>query len=207
MLSFALLINNSVASDKTPDATKQSTKAVNNDIKKGYNFDDMFDKKKASATQNTKDSIDISEFKKDSDEEYEQVKTDYYYKHEYVSPERLNNVVMGSCFAIKNNEDLKNDCLANTKNDDSWCFSIKNKNMMNSCLGQVKRDDSYCFSSRDKDMMNACVAVTRRDESYCFSVNNEDVKNSCLAQTKYDNSWCFSINNTNMKNACLAIVP
>ena len=207
LLSFTFLLNNAVASDKPSGATEQLEKVTkDSSIKKGYDFDRMFNKAGTQSKNKADNSIDVSKFKKDADDEYDQVKSDYYYKHEYVPPERVNSVVSGSCYAINNNDDLKNDCIANIKNDDNWCFSINSKNLMNSCLGQVKRDSSYCFSVNDNDMKNACLASTKRDSSYCFSANNEDIKNSCLAETKYERDWCFSIKNTNIKNACLAIV-
>jgi hypothetical protein len=205
MLLLFLSTDHTLASNIEPDASVNKQKEEMIKKKKSYDFDSMFSKKKTKPTTSSSNKIDVSQFKKNSEEEYSNVETDYYYKHEYVPPERVDSVVSGSCYAI-NNDDLKNDCIANTKNDDDWCFSINDKNLMNSCLGQLKIDSSYCFSINDNDMKNACLASTKQDSSYCFSANNEDIKNSFLAQTKYERDWCFSINNTNIKNACLAIV-
>lgn len=200
-----------LTSDNVSDVSQQlkdnaaKTEKVK-ELKEVYDFDSMFSKDKGRKSAKKEDSIDVSQFSQDAEDEYSQVKTDYFYKHEYVPPERLNEgVVMANCFAIENNEDLKRDCLAIAKGDDNWCFAIESKNMRNSCLGQVKNNANYCFSVEDQDMRNACLASAKGDSQYCFAVDNQDIRNSCLAQTIHGRDQCFAIDNTNIRNACLAI--
>lgn len=47
------------------------------------------------------------------------------------------------CYSIKD-VDMKNDCLAVTKNDKNKCYSIKDKDMKNSCLARIGGQKSKC---------------------------------------------------------------
>jgi len=194
------------ASDNQSEATPEQKKTKITAAKQAYDFDSMFSENKKKHPPKVDSKIDVSQFKKDAEGEYNNVKNDYYHKHEYVPPSQNSSLQNGgNCFFIEHNEDMKNDCLANAKSDYNWCFNINNKDLQYSCLGQVKKDPNQCFSINNKNMMNACLASAKMDSNYCFNVNNKNLQNSCLAQTKHDKSWCFLINNENMKNACLAI--
>lgn len=63
-------------------------------------------------------------------------------------------------------------------------FQIKMKKNM--CLAQAKNDKSYCYSIYgNNDQKNMCLGKVTGDSSYCYSIyNDSNAKNSCLAQTK-----------------------
>jgi hypothetical protein len=61
------------------------------------------------------------------------------------------------CYSIKDS-DLKNQCLAETRNEKSRCYSIKNADLKNSCLARVGGNKSQCYSIKDKDQKQRCLA-------------------------------------------------
>ena len=55
-----------------------------------------------------------------------------------------------NCYSIKDS-DLKNSCLAVTKNEKSRCYAIKGRDLKNICLAQVGKEKSRCYSIKDRD--------------------------------------------------------
>ncbi len=61
------------------------------------------------------------------------------------------------CYAIKD-ADLKNQCLAITKNSISRCYAIKDNDLKNGCLAQVGGQKNRCYSIKDNDLKHRCLA-------------------------------------------------
>ena len=62
-----------------------------------------------------------------------------------------------NCYSIKD-ADLKNSCLAVTKNEKARCYSIKDRDLKNGCLAQVGNETSRCYSIKDRDQKQRCLA-------------------------------------------------
>ena len=65
--------------------------------------------------------------------------------------------------------------------DSSKCYSIKDSDMKNDCLASTKNDKSKCYSIRDADTKNSCLARVGKEKSKCYSIKDKDDKQSCLA--------------------------
>jgi hypothetical protein len=63
-----------------------------------------------------------------------------------------------NCYSIKS-PDLKNHCLATTKDEKSRCYAIKDPDMKNSCLAKVGKEKSRCYSIKDRDQKQRCLAA------------------------------------------------
>jgi hypothetical protein len=64
------------------------------------------------------------------------------------------------------------------------CYSIKDADLKNYCLASSKNSDSYCFSIHVQDTKNQCLAHVRKQKSYCYSIKDHDTKNLCLSKIK-----------------------
>jgi hypothetical protein len=61
------------------------------------------------------------------------------------------------CYSIKD-QDLKNHCLAITKQRKSHCYSIKGNDLKNSCLAEIEGRKNRCYSIKDRDQKQRCLA-------------------------------------------------
>lgn len=84
-----------LADEEKPTTKPEEKKANVVSTKQAYDFDSMFSKAKKSAEPDD-NAIDISEFEKDTEEEFSKVESEYYYKHEYVAPSSSNSASSSS---------------------------------------------------------------------------------------------------------------
>ena len=61
------------------------------------------------------------------------------------------------CYAIRD-PDLRNACLAETRDSKGQCYAIKDHDRRQLCLAQTTGQNSTCYNVRDKDRRAACLA-------------------------------------------------
>ncbi len=61
------------------------------------------------------------------------------------------------CYAIRD-ADLRNACLAETRQSQGQCYAIKDADRRQLCLAQTTGQLSACYNVRDKDRRAACLA-------------------------------------------------
>ena len=109
------------------------------------------------------------------------------------------------CYSIKD-PDLKNHCLATTKQDPSYCYRIKAPDQKNACLAETKSEQSNCYRIQDPDQRNDCLGTLKHEQSYCYRIQDPDERNACLGGVKTERSYCYRIDAPDERNACLAEV-
>lgn len=72
----------------------------------------------------------------------------------------ISNLALANCYAILD-ADLKQYCIAKSKNDTNACYSIREADSTNFCLAEIKRDKNYCYSVRNNDKKNLCLGLVR----------------------------------------------
>ena len=84
--------------------------------------------------------------------------------------------------------------------DSGRCYSSRDADLKNQCLAITRQDKSRCYAIRDSDMKNACLAELGNDRSRCYSIRDRDRRQGCLARFQGGGAW-------NRFPACRGIAP
>ena len=64
----------------------------------------------------------------------------------------------------------------------SACYAIKDQDSRNYCLAEAKQDYEYCYRVKDGDRRNACLAKTKRARDRCYAIKDQDSRKVCQSQ-------------------------
>lgn len=48
-------------------------------------------------------------------------------------------------------------------------------------MARVKQDNSYCWQIKENSIKQYCLAILQNDTSYCWQIDDNDIKHECLA--------------------------
>jgi hypothetical protein len=65
--------------------------------------------------------------------------------------------------------------------DSARCYAIRDPDLRNACLAVTRDGMSRCYSIQDVDARQICLARLSGDRSRCYSVRDEDLRAACLA--------------------------
>ena len=65
--------------------------------------------------------------------------------------------------------------------DPSRCYSIKDADLRQSCLAETRNNKGTCYSIKDADRRQLCLAQTTGQKSICYNIKDKDKKAACLA--------------------------
>ena len=70
---------------------------------------------------------------------------------------------------------------AQATTDPSRCYAIRDTDMRNACLAETRDDKSQCYAIKDHDRRQLCLAQTTGQKSTCYNVRDKDRRSACLA--------------------------
>jgi len=140
----------------------------------------------------------LFEFQNDSEQTFDEAKTEFFLKYEYNPKHKVAN---NKCFCIKD-KDSRFGCLAG---EDLY-------------RGNIGSANSKCHAIVDNDAKRGCLsgvelAKDNLDQAlnWCHSMNNEDAKMACLSGVELAKGdfnraigWCHRMKNEDGKKACLS---
>lgn len=66
-------------------------------------------------------------------------------------------------------------------NDPSRCYAIREPDLRNACLAETRDSKGQCYAIRDPDRRQLCLAQTTSQKSICYNVRDKDRRAACLA--------------------------
>ena len=70
---------------------------------------------------------------------------------------------------------------AQAATDPSRCYAIRDADMRNTCLAGTRDDKGQCYAIKDHDRRQLCLAQTTGQKSTCYNVRDKDRRAACLA--------------------------
>ena len=70
---------------------------------------------------------------------------------------------------------------AQAATDPSRCYAIRAADMRNACLAETRDDKGQCYAIKDHDRRQLCLAQTTGQKSTCYNVRDKDRRAACLA--------------------------
>ena len=70
---------------------------------------------------------------------------------------------------------------AQAATDPSRCYAIRDADMRNACLAETRDDKGQCYAIKDHDRRQLCLAQTTGQKSTCYNVRDKDRRAACLA--------------------------
>ena len=70
---------------------------------------------------------------------------------------------------------------AQAATDPSRCYAIRDADMRNACLAETRDDKGQCYAIKDHDRRQLCLAQTTGQKSTCYNVRDKDRRWACLA--------------------------
>jgi cell division protein FtsL len=61
------------------------------------------------------------------------------------------------------------------------CYQIQDNDLRNNCLAEEKGQANYCYQIQDNDTRNSCLAKLKHQRNYCYQITSADKRNECLA--------------------------
>lgn len=65
--------------------------------------------------------------------------------------------------------------------DPSRCYAIRDADMRNACLAETRDDKGQCYAIKEYDRRQLCLAQTTGQKSTCYNVRDKDRRAACLA--------------------------
>ena len=70
---------------------------------------------------------------------------------------------------------------AQAATDPSRCYAIRDADMRNACMAETRDDKGQCYAIKDHDRRQLCLAQTTGQKSTCYNVRGKDRRAACLA--------------------------
>lgn len=70
---------------------------------------------------------------------------------------------------------------AQAATDPSRCYAIREPDLRNACLAETRDNKGTCYAIKDPDRRQLCLAQTTGQKSTCYNVRDKDRKAACLA--------------------------
>jgi len=70
---------------------------------------------------------------------------------------------------------------AHAADDSSRCYSIRDSDLRQACLAETRNNKGTCYAISDPDRRQLCIAQTTGQKSSCYNVRDKDKKAACLA--------------------------
>ena len=70
---------------------------------------------------------------------------------------------------------------ARAATDPSRCYAIREPDLRNACLAETRDSKGTCYAIKDPDRRQLCLAQTTGQKSNCYNVRDKDRKAACLA--------------------------
>lgn len=65
--------------------------------------------------------------------------------------------------------------------DPSRCYAIRGPDLRNACLAETRDNKGTCYAIKDPDRRQLCLAQTTGQRATCYTVRDKNQRAACLA--------------------------
>ena len=63
------------------------------------------------------------------------------------------------------------------------CSSTDDSDVRNYCMAMTKQDSAYCEHIHSIDKRNLCMAQTKHEKSYCYHIKSPALRDQCVSSS------------------------